>query len=127
MNELGFARFHLVGHDRGGRTGHRMALDRPDVVLSLAVLDIVGSCSDYRAAVSIDLEHDGADIEKKVSCPTLAFWGSRGAMHKSFDIGAAWRKRCADVRAETLPGGHFFVDQFPKETARTLIDFLVSI
>jgi haloacetate dehalogenase len=41
MQRLGFARFHMVGHDRGGRTGHRLALDRPDAVLSLAVLDIV--------------------------------------------------------------------------------------
>ena len=30
MRKLGFERFHVVGHDRGGRTGHRMALDYPD-------------------------------------------------------------------------------------------------
>ena len=41
MKKLGFERFHAVGHDRGGRTCHRMALDRPDAVISLAVLDIV--------------------------------------------------------------------------------------
>jgi haloacetate dehalogenase len=41
MKALGFDRFHVVGHDRGGRTAHRMALDHPDAVLSLAVLDIV--------------------------------------------------------------------------------------
>ncbi len=41
MRALGFERFHVVGHDRGGRTSHRMALDHPDTVLSLAVLDIV--------------------------------------------------------------------------------------
>ena len=41
MQRLGFGRFHLIGHDRGGRTGHRMALDHADAVLSLAVLDIV--------------------------------------------------------------------------------------
>src|SRR5437016_12888619 len=40
MHRLGFDRFHLVGHDRGARTGHRMALDRPEIVESLAVLDI---------------------------------------------------------------------------------------
>jgi haloacetate dehalogenase len=38
---LGHERFHVVGHDRGARTGHRMALDHPGAVLSLAVLDIV--------------------------------------------------------------------------------------
>jgi haloacetate dehalogenase len=200
MKELGFTRFHIVGHDRGGRTGHRMALDRPDVVESLSVLDIVptyamfmetnrhvagaywhwyflsqpepfperligsnpdffyetclvgwgasriedfdaemlaeyrrcwrdpgmmhGSCSDYRAAASVDLDHDGADIDRKVRCRSLAFWGSNGVMHKCFDIAVAWRERCADVRAESLPGGHFFVDQFPGETADILMDFL---
>jgi len=200
MNALGFDRFHVVGHDRGGRTAHRMALDHPDVVLSLAVLDIVptyamfmetnrhvagaywhwyflsqpepfperliasdpdffyetclvgwgatkladfdaelvaeyrrcwrepgmihGSCSDYRAAASIDLEHDAADIDKKVTCPTLAFWGGNGVMHKLFDIGAAWRKRCQHVATESLPGGHFFIDQFPAETAQILAKFL---
>lgn len=202
MKRLGFERFHLVGHDRGGRTGHRMALDRPEVVRSLAVLDIVptyamfmetnrlvagaywhwyflsqpepfperlidanpdffyetcllgwgatriedfdremladyrrcwrdaamihGSCSDYRAAATIDLAHDTADIEKSVDCPTLAFWGTNGTMHKYFDIGAAWRKRCSQVRDATLPGGHFFVDQFPEEAARILMNFLLS-
>lgn len=40
IGQFGFSRFHLVGHDRVGRTGHRMVLDRPDAVLSLAVLDI---------------------------------------------------------------------------------------
>ena len=41
MAALGFERFHLIGHDRGGRVAHRMALDHPNSVLSLAVLDIV--------------------------------------------------------------------------------------
>ena len=41
MRQFGFERFHVVGHDRGGRTGHRLALDRPDAVLSLTVMDIV--------------------------------------------------------------------------------------
>jgi haloacetate dehalogenase len=31
----------LIGHDRGGRTGHRLALDQPDAVISLTVMDIV--------------------------------------------------------------------------------------
>jgi haloacetate dehalogenase len=85
---------------------------------------IHGSCSDYRAAASIDLEHDAADIDKKVACPTLAFWGANGVMQKLFDIGAAWRKRCEYVVTERLPGGHFFIDRFPAETADILRKFL---
>jgi haloacetate dehalogenase len=41
MARLGFDRFSVVGHDRGGRVGRRMALDHPDKVAKLAVLDIV--------------------------------------------------------------------------------------
>jgi haloacetate dehalogenase len=41
MRTLGFERFFVCGHDRGGRVGYRMALDHPGVVTKLAVLDIV--------------------------------------------------------------------------------------
>jgi haloacetate dehalogenase len=41
MADLGHARFAIAGHDRGGRVAYRMALDQPDAVSALAVLDIV--------------------------------------------------------------------------------------
>jgi haloacetate dehalogenase len=41
MEQLGFARFSIAGHDRGGRVAYRMALDQPERVERLAVLDIV--------------------------------------------------------------------------------------
>ena len=41
MVALGFPRFHLIGPDRGARTAHRMALDHPQSIRSLALLDIV--------------------------------------------------------------------------------------
>lgn len=41
MGSLGYERFALAGHDRGGRVGYRMALDHPDRLTALAVLDIV--------------------------------------------------------------------------------------
>ncbi|MEM8534769.1 MAG: alpha/beta hydrolase [Chloroflexota bacterium] len=41
MQELGFKRFAVVGHDRGARVSHRLALDYPDRVQRLVVLDIV--------------------------------------------------------------------------------------
>src|SRR5262245_24343326 len=41
MKHFGFERFPVVGHDRGCRVAHRMALDHPDKVTSVAVLDIV--------------------------------------------------------------------------------------
>jgi haloacetate dehalogenase len=41
MRALGFVRFRLAGHDRGGRVGYRLALDHPGRIEQLAVLDIV--------------------------------------------------------------------------------------
>ncbi|WP_424986842.1 alpha/beta fold hydrolase [Microbulbifer sp. S227A] len=41
MRSLGFESFHLVGHDRGARTAHRMALDSEKAVRSLTLMDIV--------------------------------------------------------------------------------------
>ena len=43
MAELGFESFHVVGHDRGSRVGHRMALDHPDRVRTFTSLDVVAS------------------------------------------------------------------------------------
>jgi haloacetate dehalogenase len=41
MHTLGYEQFHVAGHDRGARVGYRMALDAPDAVMKLAVMDIV--------------------------------------------------------------------------------------
>lgn len=47
MRRLGFDQFYLVGHDRGGRVGHRMALDHPESIKSLVVLDIAPTHAMY--------------------------------------------------------------------------------
>jgi haloacetate dehalogenase len=197
MEALGHHRFHVVGHDRGARTAHRMALDWPDRVASLAVLDIVPTwdmyanvdkrlaqtywqwyflpqraplperligadpdffyesclasvggigladfdlellaeyrrcwrpteaisawCSDYRAGASIDLEHDRADLGRVLDMPVLALWGAQGIMQTLFDIEALWRPHCRTLRTATAPGGHWFPEQAPTETAAALI------
>src|SRR6201991_1426471 len=41
MDKLGFSKFDLVGHDRGGRVAYRLALDHPEKVQRLAVLDVI--------------------------------------------------------------------------------------
>ncbi|TCV95270.1 alpha/beta hydrolase [Biostraticola tofi] len=41
MQALGHSHFHVIGHDRGARTAHRMALDYPDTVKSVTLMDIV--------------------------------------------------------------------------------------
>jgi haloacetate dehalogenase len=47
MRSLGFDRFAVVGHDRGGRVAHRMALDHPDAVQRIVVLDIAPTATMY--------------------------------------------------------------------------------
>ena len=57
MAQLGFERFALVGHDRGGRVAYRMALDHPDAVERLGVLNIVPTVEQFERMagdVSID-------------------------------------------------------------------------
>lgn len=48
MEHLGFRKFAVVGHDRGGRVAHRMALDHPDRLTKLAILDIVPTYTMYQ-------------------------------------------------------------------------------
>ncbi len=47
MHEFGFDRFHVMGHDRGARVAYRMALDHPEVVDKLVLLDIVSTYDMY--------------------------------------------------------------------------------
>jgi len=54
MAALGFRRFAVAGHDRGARVALRMALDHPEAVSRLAVLDIVSTKTIYQ---TIDQQH----------------------------------------------------------------------
>lgn len=203
MRHLGHETFHLVGHDRGGRTAHRLALDAPEALRSLAVLDIVpthtlltdlsmevatayyhwfyliqpapfpedmiakdadtyfesafnawghGSlddfapaaleayraswrrpetihtmCNDYRAGVFVDVKHDAADLDARVTCPVLVAYGADGAMGKMYDVPATWADKATQIQAAPLPGGHFFPDTHPAETLEALRGFLKGV
>jgi len=50
MHQLGFETFHVAGHDRGGRCAYRLALDEPQRVRRLAVLDIIPTGEAFRRA-----------------------------------------------------------------------------
>ncbi len=50
MRSLGFERFAVAGHDRGGRVAYRLALDQPERVTRLAVLDILPTHTMYSLA-----------------------------------------------------------------------------
>ncbi len=88
---------------------------------------IHATCEDYRAAATIDLEHDEADLDQKIACPVLALWGRRGLMERHFDVLATWRERAAGlVSGRALDCGHFLPEERPQETAQALLDFFAS-
>ncbi len=84
---------------------------------------IHSTCEDYRAAASIDLAHDEADLERKIDCPLLVLWGAKGAMEKNYDVLSIWREYGGDVQGEALPCGHFVPEEAPKARVRSLISF----
>lgn len=58
MGRLGFDRFSVVGHDRGGRVAYRMALDHPGVVERLVVLNVLPTADQFdRMAAAAALEY----------------------------------------------------------------------
>lgn len=58
MAQLGFERFSVIGHDRGGRVAYRMALDHPGVVERLCVLNIVPTVDQFeRMAAEASIEY----------------------------------------------------------------------
>jgi haloacetate dehalogenase len=205
MRYLGFPQFAVVGHDRGARAAHRLALDYPEALTKLVILDIVptyllyeritqefatvfyhwfllvqpppfpetivqnsaeyflrctllwlgGSritdplpewiapevfeeylrtfrqpetihaiCEDYRAAASIDLVHDGADLDKKIQCPLLVLWSEKGPFHRMYNVLEAWQQRAMQVQGRAMPTGHFLPEQMPHELIREVDAFL---
>jgi haloacetate dehalogenase len=72
-------------------------------------------CEDYRAAASIDLKHDEADLQKKITVPLVALWSAPGAMGRLYDVLSIWRERGTNVSGKGLPGGHNLQEDVPKE------------
>ena len=201
MQALGYDDFAVVGHDRGGRVGHRMALDFPNRVSGLALLDIVptatalasidsrlamadyhwfllaqpdelperligagpdfylrwmldhwcgtagalaaeavaeygrcfdssmihATCEDYRAAATIDLEHDDADGDRKIACPLLLLWSATGT-GAFFDVLETWREKVsADLRGRPMDCGHFLAEELPDQISDELVTFLQTL
>jgi haloacetate dehalogenase len=89
---------------------------------------IHATCEDYRAAASIDLEHDDTDVAagRKVACPLLVLWGDKGVVNRMFDPLRDWAAVAADVRGRALPSGHFLAEEAPEETLHELQTFLAA-
>ncbi|CDI01782.1 conserved hypothetical protein [Candidatus Competibacter denitrificans Run_A_D11] len=201
MDYFGYREFSVVGHDRGARVAHRLALDYPDRVKKVCIMDIVptyhmfkhtdqalatgyyhwffliqpnglpekligtnpayylmeklkrwsapdaqfapqamseyircfsnpetirASCDDYRAAASIDLEHDEASLGQKIRCPLLVLWGAKGFVHRTYDVLAVWRQYAEQVEGQALDCGHFLPEEKPEDVVPALQAFLAK-
>lgn len=86
-------------------------------------------CEEYRAAATLDYEHDCADRKnvRRIACPVLALWSARGGLGSWYaEAGgplALWRGWADDVSGKAVDGGHFFPEEFPLETAEALRAF----
>lgn len=88
---------------------------------------IHGSCEDYRAAATIDLEHDRADADNRIACPLQVLWGERGLMHKLFDVPGTWVEKCAGpISSQIIPSGHFLPEECSEETLAAMMAFFKS-
>jgi haloacetate dehalogenase len=84
---------------------------------------IHSTCEDYRAAASIDLLHDEADLGRQIHCPLLVLWGADGVVERCFDVMALWSERASDLRGAALPCGHFVPEEAPEQTLQHFNDF----
>lgn len=85
-----------------------------------------GICEDYRASITIDLEHDRADLAagRKLACPMLALWGAEGVIGQCFDPLAEWRRWSDAVTGHALPCGHYIPEEAPEALLDAALPFL---
>ena len=81
-------------------------------------------CEDYRAAATIDLEHDRADAARRIDCPVHVLWGERGVVQRLFTPLADWQAKCSyEVTGRALPTGHYIAEERPDVLADELEAF----
>ena len=80
--------------------------------------------SDYRAAATIDLDHDAADVDRRLTAPLLALWSAKGTVGQLYDGLETWREKALDVRGRALDCGHTLQEEAPEETLSELLAFL---
>jgi haloacetate dehalogenase len=72
-------------------------------------------CEDYRAAATVDLVHDRADVAAglRLAQPLRVLWGEHGAVGQCFQVLDLWRERARDVSGMSLPCGHYIAEEAP--------------
>ena len=89
-------------------------------------------CEEYRAAATLDHEHDLTDRRagRRIACPVLVLWSGRGPLGTWYaEVGgplALWRAWANDVRGGALDAGHFFPEEIPERTADELSGFFAA-
>lgn len=82
-------------------------------------------CEEYRAAATLDYEHDEADRgQRRITCPTLALWSASGALAAWYEPLEVWRQWADDVDGGPIASGHFLPEEAPEETGDRLLAFL---
>ena len=87
---------------------------------------IRATCDEYRAGASIDLVHDRADRDRKLTMPMLALWGRRSSQGSGYDVLSVWRDHAENVTGQPIDSGHFLPEEAPDPTYRALRDFFVG-
>ncbi|MPZ60984.1 MAG: alpha/beta fold hydrolase [Propionibacteriales bacterium] len=88
---------------------------------------IRGSCEDYRATATYDFELDTADLDRKVSVPTLVLWGLRSHTGTVYgDVLGIWKERIEDVRGRGVDCGHYVNEEAPDDLLAELLPFFRS-
>ncbi|MGF6273114.1 haloacetate dehalogenase [Massilia sp. UYP11] len=87
-----------------------------------------GICEDYRAAATIDLEHDRFDRKegRKLRMPLLALWGEQGVVGRCFDPLSEWKLAADDVQGGALPCGHYIAEEAPELLLARVLPFLAA-
>ncbi|WP_455372568.1 alpha/beta hydrolase [Limibacillus halophilus] len=94
------------------------AVDHPDTIR--------GICEDYRAAATIDLDHDRHSRAEglRVACPLLALWGKKGKIDAWFEPLDIWRAYCeGTLDGGPVDSGHYLAEEAPEEVLDRFLVF----
>lgn len=82
-------------------------------------------CEEYRAAATLDDQHDEADRgRRRITCPVLVLWSHTGAVGSWYQPLEVWRTWADEVHGGPISAGHFIPEEAPDQTTRHLIEFL---
>jgi len=82
-------------------------------------------CEEYRAAATLDDQHDEADRGRRlITCPVLVLWSHTGAVGSWYQPLEIWRTWADEVHGGPISAGHFIPEEAPDQTTRHLIQFL---